>query len=347
MRRLLEQHWSDFTHKYPSILGPAPTALAKPVHGSATATATTRSSALALPAFRDGASQREGYGQAAAVPWGAQGQDPMADLCGYCLSSGIRSTYTCTKLSQAFHQNAVRQDFVFLPVLAAIPPGELPPSDGRGGGTGTSFLNTIRQGYASSDPPGYAPSGRRGYTGSHSCYASFYYGDYRDDQRDRSPFRQSASRYRSRSGDRYRNSCGHFREDRGYFCDDSGANQDDRRYRSRSQSMYAVQRHRSRSRSAQSANQGYAQPASNLQRSQSRSPSRGSTPTYDGKFTTTYDEDTGFELEEIQALQMDNAKEYVKLGARIQSEYDTRLRYTNANTPTQNRVAERRMVIIV
>ncbi|RHZ32985.1 hypothetical protein DYB26_012410, partial [Aphanomyces astaci] len=277
MRRLLEQHWSDFTHKYPSILGPAPTALAKPVHGSATATATTRSSALALPAFRDGASQREGYGQAAAVPWGAQGQDPMADLCGYCLSSGIRSTYTCTKLSQAFHQNAVRQDFVFLPVLAAIPPGELPPSDGRGGGTGTSFLNTIRQGYASSDPPGYAPSGRRGYTGSHSCYASFYYGDYRDDQRDRSPFRQSASRYRSRSGDRYRNSRGHFREDRGYFCDDSGANQDDRRYRSRSQSMYAVQRHRSRSRSAQSANQGYAQPASNLQRSQSRSPSRGST----------------------------------------------------------------------
>ncbi|RHZ38799.1 hypothetical protein DYB26_010922, partial [Aphanomyces astaci] len=127
MRRLLEQHWPDLTLKYPSILGPAPTALAVPVHGSAPATATTRSSALALPAFRDGASQREGYGQAAAAPWGAQGQDPMADWCGYCLSSGSHSTYTCTKLSRAFHQNAVRQDFVFPPGWAAIPPGELPP----------------------------------------------------------------------------------------------------------------------------------------------------------------------------------------------------------------------------
>ncbi|KAF0711079.1 hypothetical protein AaE_012274, partial [Aphanomyces astaci] len=53
------------------------------------------------------------------------------------------------------------------------------------------------------------------------------------------------------------------------------------------------------------------------------------------------------EFEEIRALQMDNAKEYVKLGARIQSEYGTRLTYTNAYTPTQNPVAERRMGIIV
>ncbi|RHY07929.1 hypothetical protein DYB25_013705 [Aphanomyces astaci] len=336
MRRLLEQHWPDLTLKYPSILGPAPTALAVPVHGSAPATATTRSSALALPAFRDGASQREGYGQAAAAPWGAQGQDPMADWCGYCLSSGSHSTYTCTKLSRAFHQNAVRQDFVFPPGWAAIPPGELPPSGGgrrtqggpsghrggkrhgkgggRGGGTGTPFLNTIRQGYASSGPPGHATSGRSGYAsmgqGGHSGYASFNHGDYRDDQRGRSPFRQSASRYRSRSGDRYRD----YREDRGYYRDDrapyrddrgyyrddrapyrddrgsyrddrgpyrpdSGTNQDDRHYRSRSHSMYDDRRHRSRSRSAPPVDQGYAQQASTPQRSQSRSASRGSTRT--------------------------------------------------------------------
>ncbi|ETV67875.1 hypothetical protein H257_16000 [Aphanomyces astaci] len=38
------------------------------------------------------------------------------------------------------------------------------------------------------------------------------------------------------------------------------------------------------------------------------------------------------EFEEIQALHMDNTKEYVKLGAYIQSEYDTPLTYTNAYT---------------
>ncbi|RHY96498.1 hypothetical protein DYB35_006021, partial [Aphanomyces astaci] len=130
----------------------------------------------------------------------------MVDRCGYGLSSGSHSTNTCTKLSRAFYQNAVRQDFVFPPGWAAIPPGELPPSGGgrhtqggpnghrggqrhgkgggRGGGTGTSFLNTIHQVYASSGPPGYAPSCRPG-------YASFNYGDYRDDQCGRSPFRQS------------------------------------------------------------------------------------------------------------------------------------------------------------
>ncbi|RLO13906.1 hypothetical protein DYB28_015825, partial [Aphanomyces astaci] len=58
--------------------------------------------------------------------------------------------------------------------------------------------------------------------------------------------------------------------------------------------------------------------------------------TYDGEFTATYDQDTGFEFEEIQALQMDNAKEYVKLGARVQSEYGTRLTYTNAYTSTRD-----------
>ncbi|KAF0714764.1 hypothetical protein AaE_011499, partial [Aphanomyces astaci] len=352
MRQLLEQHWPGLVTKYPHYLGPAPIAAAVPVHGSATATATTRSSALALPAFRDGTSQREGYGQAATVPWGTQGQDPMADWCGYCLSSGSHSTYTCTKLSRAFHQNAVRQDFVFPPGWAAIPPGELPQSGGgrrtqggpsghrggkrhgkgggRGGGTGTSFLNTVRQGYASSGqhgyassgqqgyassgPPGYAPSGHSGYAsmgqGGHSGYASLDYGAYRDDQRGRSPFRQSASRYRSRSGDRYRDyredrgyyrdDRGYYRDDRGYYRDDrapyrddrgsyrddrgshrdgSGANQDDRRHRSRSHSMYADRRHRSRSRSAPPVDQGYAHQASTPQRSQSRSASRGSTRT--------------------------------------------------------------------
>ncbi|RLN87278.1 hypothetical protein DYB28_012688, partial [Aphanomyces astaci] len=63
---LLEQHWPGLVTKYSHFLGPAPIAAAAPVHDSATATATTRSSAL-------------GYGQAATVPWGTQGQDPMAD----------------------------------------------------------------------------------------------------------------------------------------------------------------------------------------------------------------------------------------------------------------------------
>ncbi|KAF0711879.1 hypothetical protein AaE_012177, partial [Aphanomyces astaci] len=58
MRQLLEQHWPGLVTKYPHYLGPVPIAAAAPVHGSATATATMRSSALALPAFRDGASQR-------------------------------------------------------------------------------------------------------------------------------------------------------------------------------------------------------------------------------------------------------------------------------------------------
>ncbi|RLO09851.1 hypothetical protein DYB28_001398 [Aphanomyces astaci] len=70
MRQLLEQHCPGLVTKYPHYLGPAPIAAAAPVHGSANATATTRSSALALPAFRDGAS----YGQAATVPWGTQAE---------------------------------------------------------------------------------------------------------------------------------------------------------------------------------------------------------------------------------------------------------------------------------
>ncbi|KAF0708078.1 hypothetical protein AaE_013360 [Aphanomyces astaci] len=53
------------------------------------------------------------------------------------------------------------------------------------------------------------------------------------------------------------------------------------------------------------------------------------------------------EFEEFQALQMDNAKEYVKLGVRIQSEYGTRLTYTNAYTPSQSPVVEQRTGIIV
>ncbi|RHY12970.1 hypothetical protein DYB36_012429 [Aphanomyces astaci] len=72
MRRLLEKHRPDLTLKYPSILGPASIALTVPVHGSATATATTRSRAFALPAFRAGSRHRDGYGQAGAVPWGTK-----------------------------------------------------------------------------------------------------------------------------------------------------------------------------------------------------------------------------------------------------------------------------------
>ncbi|RHZ39737.1 hypothetical protein DYB26_014785, partial [Aphanomyces astaci] len=110
--------------------------------------------------------------------------------------------------------------------------------------------------YASSGPPGYAPSG-------HSGYASPDYGAYRDDQRGRSPFRQSASRYRSRSGDRYRD----YREDRGYYCDDSGSYRDDRgSYRDDSGANQDDRHHRSRSRSAPLVDQGYAHQASTPQR---------------------------------------------------------------------------------
>ncbi|RHY99544.1 hypothetical protein DYB31_003344, partial [Aphanomyces astaci] len=131
---------------------------------------------------------------------------------------------------------------------------------GRGGGTGTSFLNTIRKGYASSGQQGYASSGPPGYAPSgHSGYASPDYGAYRDDQRGRSPFRQSASRYRSRSGDRYRD----YREDRGYYCDDSGSYRDDRgSYRDDSGANQDDRHHRSRSRSAPLVDQGYAHQAS-------------------------------------------------------------------------------------
>ncbi|RLN89922.1 hypothetical protein DYB28_001044 [Aphanomyces astaci] len=156
MRQLLEQHWSGLVIKYPHYLCPAPIAVVAPVHGSATATAITWSSALALPAFETTTDKRPPY-------------------------------------------------------------------------------------------PG-APKAKT------TC---FDYGTYRDDQRGRSPFRQSASCYRSGSGERYRDyreDHGYYREDRGYYRDDrgsyradSGANQDDRRYRSRSPSMYASWRHRSRS----------------------------------------------------------------------------------------------------
>jgi hypothetical protein len=44
---------------------------------------------------------------------------------------------------------------------------------------------------------------------------------------------------------------------------------------------------------------------------------------------------------------MDNGGEYIKLGKRILQDHGTRLIYTNAYTPTQNPVAERRMGIIV
>ncbi|RLO09688.1 hypothetical protein DYB28_001096 [Aphanomyces astaci] len=141
--------------------------------------------------------------------------------------------------------------------------------------------------------------------GGHSGYVSFNYGDYRDDQRGRSLFRQSASRYRSRSDDRnrdYREECGYYREARGYYRANSGANHDERHYRSCSHSMYADRRHR---------------PTKAM-------PNRHPPPSV-AKATARR---VVLPFEEIQALQMDNAKEYVKLGARIQSEYGTRLTYT-------------------
>jgi hypothetical protein len=46
---------------------------------------------------------------------------------------------------------------------------------------------------------------------------------------------------------------------------------------------------------------------------------------------------------EIQVLQADNAKEYEKLGRTISATYGTKAQFTNAYTPAQNGVAERRM----
>lgn len=50
---------------------------------------------------------------------------------------------------------------------------------------------------------------------------------------------------------------------------------------------------------------------------------------------------------EIQILQADNAKEYEKLGRVIFQKYGTRAQFTNAYTPQQNGVAERRMRTIM
>ncbi|GMF60746.1 unnamed protein product [Phytophthora fragariaefolia] len=50
---------------------------------------------------------------------------------------------------------------------------------------------------------------------------------------------------------------------------------------------------------------------------------------------------------EIQVLQSDNAKEYEKLGRHISRAYGTHAQFTNAYTPQQNGVAERRMRTIL
>jgi hypothetical protein len=50
---------------------------------------------------------------------------------------------------------------------------------------------------------------------------------------------------------------------------------------------------------------------------------------------------------EIIALQADNAKEYEKLGRILWEKYGTRAQFTNAYTPQQNGVAERRMRTIM
>ncbi|TYZ61361.1 hypothetical protein PybrP1_003638 [[Pythium] brassicae (nom. inval.)] len=50
-----------------------------------------------------------------------------------------------------------------------------------------------------------------------------------------------------------------------------------------------------------------------------------------------------FYSEEVQVLQADNAREYEKLGRIIHRKYGTHSQFTNAYTPLQNGVAERRM----
>ena len=53
------------------------------------------------------------------------------------------------------------------------------------------------------------------------------------------------------------------------------------------------------------------------------------------------------DIDEIRALQMDNAGEYLRLGKLIHQKYGTLSTYTNAYTPTQNPIAERRMGLLI
>ncbi|ETV69475.1 hypothetical protein H257_14845 [Aphanomyces astaci] len=108
MRRLLEKHRPDVTLKYPSILGPASIALTVPVHGSATATAITRSRALALPAFRAGSRHRDGYGQAGA---------PL-DVHLYKAFPGVART-RCVK-TLCFHQDGLPSHLANTPQVVAV-----------------------------------------------------------------------------------------------------------------------------------------------------------------------------------------------------------------------------------
>jgi hypothetical protein len=49
------------------------------------------------------------------------------------------------------------------------------------------------------------------------------------------------------------------------------------------------------------------------------------------------------DIDDVQYLQADNAREYEKLGAIIYRSYGTKMYFTNAYTPQQNGVAERMM----
>ncbi|KAF0775550.1 hypothetical protein AaE_000750, partial [Aphanomyces astaci] len=205
LRELSPQHWHELTQKHPDFLGPKPTAHAVPLHGSGQAPETTRSSALRLSSY-------DGYGQTTGLsPWRSQRDMPREDrgYCDYCAHADHR-TIDCTKLSRAFHQNAVRRDFVFPPGWVAIPPGQLPPHGGgrrnqhgqcsghshpdkrptnrprggRGGGCGGrsahhhvdvgALLNALQQGLAhgGQNRGGYAHGGRsqRGY--DHGGYSN-------------------------------------------------------------------------------------------------------------------------------------------------------------------------------
>ncbi|RHZ42383.1 hypothetical protein DYB26_014248, partial [Aphanomyces astaci] len=162
MRRLLEQHWPDFTLKYPSILGPPPTALAVPVHGSAPATATTRSSALALPAFRDGMSQRDGYGQAAAAPWGTQGHTSWRiDVATACPQSAAqrtpvrifpgRSTRTRCVKTLCSHHDGLPYHLANYPQVVAVDELKADPA-------ATAVANATAKATGAIEEPGYPSS---------------------------------------------------------------------------------------------------------------------------------------------------------------------------------------------
>ncbi|ETV66279.1 hypothetical protein H257_17247 [Aphanomyces astaci] len=215
IRQLREKHWQGLVTKYPHYLSPAPIAAAAPVHGSATATATT---VLAHWHFRPFA-----MAQASETATDKRPPHPGAPKAKTPWRIGV--------LSRAFHQNAVRQDFVFPPGWAAIPP-PVANATAKAAGVVEEPIHPSSTPLAKATHPAVNPVTSMGQGG----HASLDYGVYRDDHVAIARFVSQPPAIAVRSGDRYRDNSEdrvYCRNDRGPFPDDSGANQNDQRHRSR------------------------------------------------------------------------------------------------------------------